>query len=290
MEKAYLKYIMALLLFGSNGIVASYILLSSYEIVFYRTLIGSIFLIVLLVVLKYKPRQLLYKKKAVFFVSCSGIAMGFSWICLFEAYVRNGVGISTLLYYCGPVLVIVVAPFIFKERLTKEKVFGIFIVLIGMFCLNGQSIFNGGLSLGFLFGIGAAILYAAMVIFNKKAIELGGLENATVQLTVSFITVAIFLSFRQGIAVTISEENIIPIILLGIVNTGVGCYFYFSSISKLPIQSVSILGYLEPLSAVVFSMLILGEALNPIQLVGAFLILGGAAFAKLFRPKRVVYS
>lgn len=288
MEKAYLKYFIALLLFGSNGIVASHILLSSYEIVFLRTLIGSIFLIVLLAVFKYRPGQLLYKKKAVFFVSCSGIAMGFSWICLFEAYVRNGVSISTLLYYCGPVFIIVVAPFIFKERLTKEKVFGIIIVLIGMVCLNGQSIFIGGLSLGFLFGISAAILYAAMVIFNKKALELEGLENATLQLTVSFITVAIFLSFRQGLAVTISEENIIPILLLGVVNTGVGCYFYFSSIGKLPIHSVSILGYLEPLSAVVFSLLILGEVLTAIQLIGALFILGGAAFAELKRPKRVV--
>lgn len=288
MEKAYLKYFTALLLFGSNGIVASYILLSSYEIVFLRTLIGSIFLIVLLAVLKYKPGQLLYKKKAVFYVSCSGIAMGFSWICLFEAYVRNGVGISTLLYYCGPVFVIVAAPFIFKERLTKEKVYGIILVLIGMFCLNGQSIFNGGLSLGFLFGISAAILYAAMVIFNKKSRELEGLENATLQLTVSFVTVALFLGCSQGLAVTISEESIIPVLLLGVVNTGIGCYFYFSSIGKLPIQSVSILGYFEPLSAVVFSMLILGEVLTVIQLVGAFLILGGAAYAELSRPKRVV--
>jgi len=45
MKRAYSKYIAALLLFGSNGIVASHISLSSYEIVFTRTLIGSLFLI-----------------------------------------------------------------------------------------------------------------------------------------------------------------------------------------------------------------------------------------------------
>lgn len=286
MEKTYLKYIIALLLFGSNGIVASYILLSSYEIVFLRTLIGSIFLILLLAVTKYRPVQLLNKKKAILYVGISGIAMGFSWICLFEAYIRNGVGVSTLLYYCVPVIVMVVAPFIFNERLMKEKVFGFIIVLVGMVCLNGQSIFTGGLTLGFLFGICAAILYAVMVIFNKRALELEGIENATLQLTVSFITVVIFLGHRQGLAVTISEEYIIPILLLGVLNTGIGCYFYFSSIGKLPIQSVSILGYLEPLSAVVFSLVILGEILTAIQLVGAFFILGGAAFAELYRSKK----
>lgn len=46
LKNAYVKYVVALLLFGSNGIVASYILLNSYEIVYLRTLIGSIFLII----------------------------------------------------------------------------------------------------------------------------------------------------------------------------------------------------------------------------------------------------
>ncbi|WP_313770619.1 DMT family transporter [Bacillus sp. S/N-304-OC-R1] len=63
--------------------------------------------------------------------------------------------------------------------------------------------------------------------------------------------------------------------------------FYFSSIGRLPVQSVSILGYLEPLSALVFSAAILGEKLSLVQLVGAVLILGGAAYGELFRSKKL---
>jgi drug/metabolite transporter (DMT)-like permease len=81
--------------------------------------------------------------------------------------------------------------------------------------------------------------------------------------------------------------NLIPILLLGIVNNGIGCYFYFSSIGDLPVQTVAILGYLEPLSALFFSAAFLGETLSLLQVIGAILILGGAVLGELFRQKHV---
>lgn len=69
-------------------------------------------------------------------------------------------------------------------------------------------------------------------------------------------------------------------LFLGVVNTGVACYLYFSSIGRLPVQTVSILGYLEPLAAVVFSALLLNEKMSSIQMLGAALILGGAIFTE----------
>lgn len=66
---------------------------------------------------------------------------------------------------------------------------------------------------------------------------------------------------------------------LGVVNTGIGCLLYFSAVAKLPVQTVAVVGYLEPLSAVVFSAALLGEAITPVRLMGAALIIGGALFA-----------
>lgn len=108
------------------------------------------------------------------------------------------------------------------------------------------------------------------------------------QLITSFITVAVFLGLKQGFSVHIASGNLIPILLLGIVNTGIGCYFYFSSIGNLPVQTVAILGYLEPLSALFYLATFLGEALSSLQLIGAVLILGGASFGELFRKKQVL--
>ncbi len=286
-NKSVFKYVVALLLFGSNGIVASYISLTSYEIVFTRTLIGSLFLILIFISSKQKVRFWRNKPHFLYLV-ISGVAMGASWMFLFEAYAQIGVSIATLAYYCGPVIVMLLSPIIFKEKMTAVKLLGFLAVVLGMFCVNGQSMLQGTVSWGLVFGILSAFMYAFMVIFNKKADSITGLENSMWQLITSFITVAVFLGLKQGFSVHIAPGNLIPILLLGIVNTGIGCYFYFSSIGDLPVQTVAILGYLEPLSALFYSATFLREALGSLQLIGAVLILGGAASGELFHKKQVL--
>ncbi len=279
---SYLKYILALLLFGSNGIVASFINMSSYEIVLSRTLLGG--LLLLAIFLLSKGKFTFYKKKKHFlYLAVSGIAMGTSWMLLYEAYARIGVSISSLLYYCGPVIVMVLSPLLFKEKLTVYKIIGFISVLCGVFLINGNALSGDGDTFGILCGVFSAVMYAFMVIFNKKATSITGLENSTLQLIISFLTVAVFVWMKQGFVMNIQTENILPLLILGFINTGIGCYFYFSSIGNLPVQSVAICGYLEPLSAVLLSVMILRETMLPMQIVGTVLILGGAIFGECMR-------
>lgn len=157
--KALAKYLCALLLFGSNGIVASNIALTSYEIVFLRTMIGSILLILLFLLGKGRFHIKEYKRD-VLLISLSGIAMGTSWMFLYEAYQQIGVSFASLLYYCGPVIVMMLSPLLFKEPLTKHKVFGFAIVLVGILLVNGKiagegnswGLFCGAMSAIFLYG------------------------------------------------------------------------------------------------------------------------------------------
>ena len=286
MKSAYLRYILALLLFGSNGIIASYIVLSSTEIVLYRTLIGSMLLLLLFLVTKNKW-SFYQNKKHFFYLTLSGIAMGLSWMFLYEAYDKIGVGISSLLYYCGPAIVMVLAPLIFKEKLKMQKLIGFVIVLVGIVLVNGNlasgvsnvwGIFCGGMS---------AIMYAFMVIFNKKATSISGLENSLLQLAMSCITVAVFILCRGDFRFYIPQDSILPLLFLGVVNTGIGCYLYFSKLEQLPVQSVSILGYIEPLSAVILSVAILKESLNTMQAIGAICVLGGAVYAETSSGKKL---
>lgn len=280
MKRAYTKYIIALLLFGSNGIVASYINMSSHEIVFFRTMLGSLFLLAIFILGKGQFTFYKYRKHFLC-LTVSGIAMGTSWMLLYEAYARIGVGVASLLYYCGPVIVMVLSPLIFKEKLRICKIIGFLIVFCGVFLVNGNMLNENVNTLGILCGLFSAILYSLMVIFNKKAARISGLENAMLQLFVSFITVATYTGFKQGLTSDISSVSIFPVFVLGLLNTGIGCYFYFSSIGSLPVQSVAVCGYLEPLSAVLLSCLLLKEIMLPMQIIGAVLILSGAVFGEL---------
>jgi drug/metabolite transporter (DMT)-like permease len=280
-KESYFGYFAALLMFGMNGIVASYIALSSYEIVFTRTLIGSLLLIAIYALTRQKVHLFKNKKHALCLIA-SGIAMGTSWMFLYEAYQRIGVSIASLAYYCGPVIVMILAPILFREKLTWPKAAGFFAVLVGMFCVNAQALNEVKTAWGLFCSIMSAVMYAFMVVFNKKANSLTGLENSMWQLLTSFLTVAVFVGVKQGFVIHIEPDNWIPILILGIFNTGIGCYFYFSSIGNLPVQTVAICGYLEPLSAVVFSVLFLQESMTMVQVIGAVLIFGGAAFGELF--------
>jgi len=284
-KSSFTKYILALLLFGSNGIVASRIALSSYEIVFFRTLIGSLLLFILFTLGGHKIR-IAENRRHLLYLSLSGISMGSSWMFLYEAYQQIGVSIASLAYYCGPVIVMALAPMLFKERITRVKLIGFMAVLCGILFINIQAIQAGKTTWGLFCGGMSAVLYAVMVIFNKKSQSITGLKNATLQLAISFLTVAVFTGLRQGFSISVSRDDWFPILLLGLVNTGLGCYLYFSSIADLPVQSIAILGYLEPLSAVAFSVVFLREILQPIQILGAVLIIGGAVFAELVMVRK----
>ena len=280
MKRAYTKYILALLLFGTNGIVASRIALSSYEIVLLRTMIGSILLIALFLLNK-GHFQFYRRKKDFLFLAISSMAMGISWMFLYEAYQQIGVSLSSLLYYCGPVIVMALSPLLFREKLTLPKIFGFALVLLGLVLVNGNIVGDTQSHWGILCGILSAVMYAFMVICNKKALQITGMENATLQLTVSFLTVAVFVTAVKGIQVDATSADLPWILLLGLVNTGISCYFYFSSINDLPVQTVAICGYLEPLSAVVFSVLLLKESMSLAQVIGAVLIIGGAVLGSI---------
>ena len=279
MKIAYFKYILALLLFGSNGVIASHISLSSYEIVLLRTLIGSLLLVAIYMLSRGKLTFWQNRRQFVF-LAISGIAMGASWMFLYEAYQQIGVSIASLAYYCGPVIVMALSPFLFRERLTWQKITGFTAVLCGVFLVNGQAFQEGKTGWGLFCGGISAVMYAFMVIFNKKAKDIKGLENSMLQLSISFLTVAVFVGIKQGFVIHIASENWAPILTLGLLNTGIGCYLYFSSIGHLPVQTVAICGYLEPLSAVVFSVLLLQETLLLLQILGAVFILGGAIFGE----------
>ena len=285
MKKSYVKYILALLLFGSNGLVAGTISLSSYEIVLVRTLIGSVFLLGIFSLAKCRFSFFDHKKQYVFLL-LSGAAMGASWMFLYEAYQQIGVSMASLAYYCGPVIVMICSPLLFGERLTWPKLTGFCSVLCGILLVNGNLFQSGRNSWGLICGGLSAVMYAVMVIFNKKAASITGLENSLVQLIAGFLMVAVFVGLKQGFVLQIGKYDWLPVLVLGILNTGIGCWFYFSSIGGLAVQTVAVLGYIEPLSAVILSVLVLKEQMLPQQVLGAVLILGGAVFGEVFFRKK----
>ncbi len=290
MSKATRNYLLSLVLFGSNGIVANMIDLPSAYIVFARVSLGAA-LLVALTLLSRNARENLqapaHKRQAAH-LFISGAALGAAWLFLFESYRYIGVGVASLLFYCGPVIVMALSPVIFKTRLTATKLCGFAAVVLGAFLVVGQGLGSGIAPAGLLLGGMSAVMYAVMVIHSKKVSDIAGIESSAIQLSGSLSIVAVYMlvsalagTLALPTAGQLASLNLGAILCIGLVNTGLGCYMYFSSMGDLPVTRVAICGYLEPLSAVVLSALLLGEAMTPANVLGAALILGGALYSEL---------
>lgn len=284
-KRSFLKYLLATLLFGSNGIVASHISLSSYEIVLFRTLLGSVFLVMLFLMTGGRFHAKEYRRDFLF-VLLSGLAMGASWMFLYEGYQQIGVGMATLLYYTGPVFVMILTPIVFKEKLTAPKLIGFAIVFVGIVLINGVSSGQRISAWGLICALLSALTYTALVILNKQSKHIVGMENAAIQLCGSFVVVAVFVGIREHFAFTVLSADWPWILLLGVINTGIGCYLYFSSLSGLSVQTIAICGYMEPLAAVILAAILLSERMTAMQIVGAVCIIGGAMLGELLDLKK----
>ena len=293
------RYLASLLLFGTNGIVASQIALASSSVVLLRTFFGALLLSVLLVVVRRRQARAALKRcrsvgtravvaaarallrssrlRDVLLIALSGVAMGISWLFQYEAYWEIGVGLTSVIYCVGPVAVMALAPLLLKERVSPSKVAGLAVVLVGVALVNVQGVLGATMSLrGIACAVMTAVAYAAMVLLNKQARGLESLVHSAVQLIAAFAVAFAFVMATQGELPAPSAADWPFVLVLGLLNTGFGCYLYFPAINVLPAHMVAVCDYIEPIMGIVLAAVVLGEALAPLQMAGAALVLAGA--------------
>ena len=272
-----IKILTAMLIWGSIGIFVKNINLSSSEIALLRGIIGSIFLLGVCVLMKHKFAYKAIKKNA-FLLVLSGIAIGFNWILLFQAYRYTTISNATLSYYFAPIFVMILAPFILKEKLAKFHVVSIIVAMIGLFLVNIGGAAGGATEnhvIGILYGLSAAALYASVVLINKFMKNLSGFETTLVQLMVAVVVLFPYILIKDQMDFSsLDGRSILFMILVGVIHTGIAYFLYFTSIKDLKGQTIAVLSYLDPISAVIFAAIFLSESMSMLQIVGGILILG----------------
>ena len=274
----YGMYILSMLIFGTNGFFASRIALQGSQIVLLRTVIGGMLLTVLALAKGGFDRAALRAEAP--WLILGGAALGANWIALFEAYRMLNVSLATLIYYVGPMLVLLLSPVLFREKLSGRKLAAVCLVAVGLICISG-SIALGGMNLrGLATAIVSALFYASLILLNKQITRTGGLQTAAIELDTAAVVVLLYVLLTAGLPHP--QRAALPYIaVIGLVNTGLAYLLYFSGLQKLPAQSVAMISYVDPVSALLFSAVLLHEALTPVQLLGAVLIIGGAMFSEL---------
>ena len=280
----------AMTIFGTIGIFRKYIPLPSSLLALARGIIGTAFLLFLVLAVKRDKLSIEAIKRNFVFLVVSGAFIGFNWILLFEAYQYTTVATATLCYYMAPVIVVLVSPFLFKERLTLLKAICVAVALAGMVFVSGipQSGFGGMSELkGILLGLGAATLYAIVVILNQYIKDIPAYDKTIMQLGTAAIAILPYTLLTENFAdISFTPIAVLMLIFVGIVHTGIAYTLYFGSMSGLKAQTIALFSYIDPVVAIILSAVILQENIGLWGVIGAVMVLGSTMVSELFGEKK----
>lgn len=270
-----LMLIASMTIFGTLGLFVRNISVSSGELALYRAVLAALLLTGFFVLSK-QHIPLSKVKKEIPLLLASGVAMGINWILLFQAYKYTTVSAATLSYYFAPVIVTVVCPFLFREKLTMKQIICFIMSTVGLVLIIGIGDVHGDSNIiGILFGLGAAVFYATVILLNKFIKKVEGIHRTFLQFIAAIITLTPYVLCTSGITLgSLNNIGWINLLIVGLVHTGITYCMYFSSLKELPGQKVAILSYIDPLVAVLISFTVLGETMTISQVIGGMLILG----------------
>ena len=219
----------------------------------------------------------------------SGAMIGVNWMLLFEAYNHTTVAVATLCYYMQPTIVILLSPAFFQERLTGKKAACAAVAIVGMVLVSGivgDSGAGRGDFQGVLLGLGAAVFYSAVVIMNKKIRGVDAYRKTTVQMLSAGMVMVPYLLLTGGFGTEgLTPAAAVLLLAVGIVHTGIAYVLYFGSMDGLRVQTVAILSYIDPVSALLFSAILLREPVTLLNIIGAVMIIGSAVASELHKPE-----
>ncbi len=281
------EFIASMAVFGTLGLFVRGIPVSSGELALYRAILAAA-LIGGYLVLSGQRISRGEIKRALPLLLLSGAAMGFNWILLFEAYRYTTVSVATLSYYFAPVIVTAACPLLFKEKLTAKQWVCFFMSTLGIVLITGVGDLSAGGNhlVGILFGLGAACLYAAVILLNKYIKNVGGIHRTFLQFLAAIVVLAPYVALTGGVTLSgLDARGWACLLTVGFVHTGLTYCMYFSSLKELPGQQAAILSYIDPLVAVLISVAVLGESMTPAQILGGAMILGFTLWNERSRDK-----
>lgn len=283
--KERIKFILAVILYGTIGMFLRYTELPSEAVALYRGIIGGAFILLYRLAVK-KPPDLKAIKNNIGWLLLSGVGLGLNWIFLFAAYVNTTVAIASLCNYMAPVIVIAFTPIVLREKLDPRKIPCIFAALAGIVLVSGVT--EGGITgpSGVAFGLAGACCFAGIVFCNRRLRDISSFDRALTQLVISAATVLPYVLVKNGALPLPDLRSGLIVLMLGVLQTGVAYSLYFSGMASLPVQSVAILGYIEPVVSVLCSAVFLRERLGWYGWIGALLVLTSAVTSEIIPSKR----
>lgn len=246
--------------------------LNIFSIIFLRACIATIFIfIVIFLIKKFKELSIIHPWKTL----SVGIFQGLSILLYFEAILRTSISNAVLLLYTAPIFSAVLAKYFLKEKIKKNTIIGILIVITGIILIlqPGTFTFKLNETIGNLMGLGAGFFYAAMALTAKPIMkDKSGYYVTFWQYLIMTLMFGLFIDIRST---SVLFENWWQLSIIGIVCTGIAFILFMEGIKKVKVQKIFIITALEPLTGILLGSILLKEIPSFLTIIGAGLILFG---------------
>lgn len=283
-----IKMVLAMIIFGTIGIFINKIALPSAFVACMRAIVGTAFLAIILGFYPNRSNMSSIKKNAIPII-LSGIALGFNWVFLFEAYKHTTVPVATACYNLAPVFVLIASPIVLRERPSIVHIACTLGALAGAVLISGIIGNEVVHTKGVIYAVAAAILYCAVMILSKKISGISSLDNTFYQMAVAAVVMTVYTVFTVDLSsVQISGNTGWMLLVLGIVHTGIAYALAFSASKRITAQSWGILSYIDPATAIISSTIILNQKLSSIEILGTAMIFGFVFINAFVKSKRRV--
>ena len=286
-NKAYGLLLLAVCLWAASGTISTLAMdegVSVVELTTFAFIFASAVFLPLVAILDPKSLRIDRKDLPTFvvFSVVAGVLMNLTF---FGAISETTVAIAVILNFTYPSIVTVASVFIFKEKLTTQKLMALPLTFLGCVLVAGSSLFERTISVGWLavgLGLLSAVGTATYYLWGKKLEE--KYSANTVVLYLFALTTIMLVIGANPVSLARSEITIkawIFIFMLAVLPGIVGFLSSMIALRHLEASKASIVSSVEPMVAVGIAFVILSEEVTAIQLVGVVLTVIGIVLLRV---------
>jgi len=242
---------------------------NAITVAFFTTIFAAFFWGV--VYLKDKSKKT-FERKKIFGLLTLSVFFVLNMLTYLGALKYTDAAIAVLTHYTAPVFVAFIAPFVLKEKITKDKILSLILSLLGFTIIFFKKTVN---SQNFLFGAGlglaSGLFYALIIVTAKKVLQ--NFDKYPLLFFQNFFGSIWLLFLYKEINFSASLQIYFILFLLSFLYSVVASYFYITSLSRIEGTKVAIIGYIEPVGTIFWGWLFFQESITIKTVVGAVLIL-----------------
>ncbi|QDR81654.1 DMT family transporter [Sporomusa termitida] len=268
----------AVFLFGLSGLFGKLVTLPAGLIVFGRVVFASIFLILLLVYLRQNIK--LNQQRHYVYLAVMGMLLAVHWVTFFLSIQVATVAIGLLTFSTFPVFVTFLEPYFFKEKIRLADIIAALLTLGGVILVIPEFQLNNSVTQGVVWGITSGFTYAVLSLLNRNfAAEYSSLVIAFYEQAAAAILLFPFVFLRPQPVVQVND--ILLLLLLGVVFTGVSHSLFISGLKRIKTQTAGIISSLEPVYGIIFAVMLLQEIPTLREILGGLIILGTVVYKSI---------